>query len=93
MKTKVKAKNKEYGEGHKGRIAVIAKCKTVMDGKISEFNFDYDVTITIEHIDYIVRQIAGRVAKAANNIAENGIGRDLEKERKDDLGVSNPLPI
>lgn len=98
MKT-TKAKNKESGEGHKARIALVARCKVDMDGKVNEFNIDYDATVTIEYIDYIVRQIASGIAQAAGKVARVGVmekeepsHRDLRKERQEEFGVSSPIP-
>lgn len=63
----------DKGEGHKAKIAVIAHAKIEIDGKVTEFKVDYDVSVTIEHLDYVVREIAGGIAQAAGDIAKNGI--------------------
>jgi len=65
--------NKKMGEGHKAKIAVVAKARIEVDGKVTEFKVDYDVNVTIEHIDYMVRQIADGIAQAASEVAKNGI--------------------
>jgi hypothetical protein len=72
MKTKPKL-NTDKGEGHKARIIASLKSTIEMDGEKHEFNFDYDLSITIEHVDYVVRQIAGGIAQAASKIARDGI--------------------
>jgi hypothetical protein len=64
----------EKGEGHKARIAVDAKATVEIDGTKQSYNLNYDVTVTIEHIDYVVRQIAGGIAQAAGRVAKDGIG-------------------
>jgi len=72
MKTKPKL-NTDKGEGHKARIVVALRSTVDIDGEKTQFNVDYDLSVTIEHIDYVVRQIAGGIAQAASRIAEDGI--------------------
>jgi hypothetical protein len=52
----------------------VANVKVTVDGKVSEYNIDYDVSITVEMIDYVIRQVADGVSKAASKIARDGIG-------------------
>ncbi len=74
MTTKAKLKNNEdKGEGHRAHFSAILKAKIEIDGKKQEFNIDYDVTITFEQIDYVVRQIAGGIAQAAGRFAKDGL--------------------
>jgi hypothetical protein len=68
--------NKEKGEGHKARFAVVGTFTTVIDGEKSEFNLNWDVTLSMENLDYAVRDIAGSIAQVAGKIAKDGIKGD-----------------
>lgn len=71
MKNNTNGKGK--GGGHKAKIVVSAKAKIEIDGTVTEFKVDYDVSVTIEHLDYMIREIAGGIAQAAGDVAKNGI--------------------
>jgi hypothetical protein len=77
MKTK---NGQEKGEGHKARFAVVGKFTTVIDGETSEFNVNWDVTLSMENFDYVVRDIAGGIAQAAGAIAKDGIRGNSKKK-------------
>lgn len=70
--------HKNHGEGHKAHISLVAKATIEIDGKKQQFNIDYDVTITVEMIDYAIRKIASGIAQVADDVARNGIGRKKE---------------
>lgn len=77
MKTKPKLNmDKDKGEGHKARLALDLKGTVEIDGTKQEYNCNWDVTITIEMVDYAVRLIAGGIAQAANRIATDGLSGD-----------------
>jgi len=76
--------NKGKGEGHQAKIVVSARAKVDINGEVTEFKVDYDVNVTIEHLDYMVREIAGGIAQAAGEVAKNGIGG---RKRSDSVSV------
>lgn len=80
MKRKLKQnqKNNAVGQGHKARFAMTAKITVNADGKKQQFNIDYDVTLTVEMIDYAVRLIAGRISEITGKIAGDGIPKREE---------------
>lgn len=75
--TKRPAKRKALrrrAEGHIVHIAVNATMKDTKNGKVvTEQVFNYDVTLTIEMLDYAVRRIAGGLAQAFERVSENGL--------------------
>lgn len=62
-------KNQETGTGNSTHIALDIKAVITMDGKKTEFDLKYDVKLTIENIEYAVRQVAGTIARVAEAIA------------------------
>lgn len=68
----------EKGEGHQAHFSVQLKANVEIDGKKQAFNIDYDLTVKFEQIDYLVRMVAGGIAQAASDIAENGITTSRE---------------
>lgn len=66
-------KPENKGDGHKAHIAVVLDANVEIDGKEQHIHFDYDITVTIEHIDYMVRQIAGSIAQVASKVARDGV--------------------
>jgi hypothetical protein len=79
MKPKLNLKNNNKpGQGHQARIAAVLKASVEIDGKKQDFNLEYDLTITVEMIDYAVRLFAGRIAQVADKIAKDGISRTAQ---------------
>ena len=70
---KSKPNQSDNGHGHKAKFAVVINATVEIDGKKQQFHVDYDVSVTVEQVDYIVRQIAGGIAQAAGKVARDGI--------------------
>lgn len=62
------------GEGHRAHFAVKLKSTFEIDGKTIPLNWDCDLTVTFEEVDYMVRKVADGIAQAASKIARDGIG-------------------
>lgn len=61
------------GQGHKARVAAQIKGSFDIDGDKHTFDINYDITITVEQLDYAVRQIANGIAEVANRVAKDGL--------------------
>jgi hypothetical protein len=63
------------GKGQKTHVALdfIMKFKTPEMETEQEIKGSYDLEITIEHVDYLVRNVAGSIARVASKLAEDGI--------------------
>lgn len=59
--------------GHKAHIIIDLNGSIETNGEKQELKFDCDSMITVEHIDYIIRDLATIIAKAANKVANDGI--------------------
>lgn len=66
MKKQLKDKQ---GTCQQARIAIDAKASVEIDGQKQDFNFKYDVTITIEQIEFAIQQIGNVIANIGNKLA------------------------